>query len=475
MSIVAFCRRRDPALRRGRLAVRAATAVLACVLLSAQAQAAAQQPAPAIPIDRELALLTFDSVWSRIAHTHYDTAFAGVDWHGVRHELRPLAAEAGSLDALRRVITAMLDRLGESHYALIPAEAADALGSDAAAGRHLPGDAGLAVRLVDGELLVWRVAADGAAARAGVRTGWTVLAIDGRPLAPRLDRLAALPAADRRTALTRLLFQVNAELEGDVGASRQLELRDEAGAPVVRMLTLEPGPGEMVGLGNLPPMRAALEHEAVTTADGCIGVIRMNVWMVPLMPAFDRAIDALRGCAGMVIDLRGNPGGVAGMVMGTAGHFLSDTLPLGFMRTRSLELRFKANPRRVGPSGSAVEPFAGPLAVLVDEMSASTSEFFAAGLQGVGRARVFGSPSAGQALPALLVRLPTDDVLMHAIADFTGPGGIRIEGRGVLPDVPVNANRHDLLRGIDAPFDAALHWIRQSASPPTGGDPSWTR
>jgi carboxyl-terminal processing protease len=170
----------------------------------------------------------------------------------------------------------------------------------------------------------------------------------------------------------------------------------------------------------------------------------------------------------MVIDLRGNPGGVAGMIMGTAGHFIDDTVALGVMRTRTSELRFRANPRRVAADGRAVAPYAGPVAILVDELTVSTSELFAAGLQGVGRARVFGSRSAGQALPAMLARLPTGDVLMHAIADYTGPGGVRIEGDGVLPDVHVEPTRAALLAGVDPALDAALDWIRRTTANPDG-------
>jgi carboxyl-terminal processing protease len=143
------------------------------------------------------------------------------------------------------------------------------------------------------------------------------------------------------------------------------------------------------------------------------------------------------------------------------------------MRSRTgPELRFKANPRRVRPDGTPVEPYAGPLAILTDEMSASTSEFFAAGLQGVGRARVFGGNSAGQALPAMLIRLPTGDVLMHVMADFTGPGGVRIEGRGVQPDIPVADTRQGLLVQRDAPLRAALDWIAsagRAGAHPSGG------
>jgi carboxyl-terminal processing protease len=89
----------------------------------------------------------------------------------------------------------------------------------------------------------------------------------------------------------------------------------------------------------------------------------------------------------------------------------------------------------------------------------STSEIFAAGLQGVGRARVFGEVTGGQALPALMVRMPNRDVLMYAFADFVAPDGTRVEGRGVIPDVAVPLTRADLLAGRDAPLEAAIRWI----------------
>ncbi len=54
-----------------------------------------------------------------------------------------------------------------------------------------------------------------------------------------------------------------------------------------------------------------------------------------------------------------------------------------------------------------VEPFAGPVAILVDELTGSTSETFAGALQSLGRARIFGRPTMGQALPALTGSCPT--------------------------------------------------------------------
>src|SRR5688500_4080752 len=186
--------------------------VLTTACVSATSSGANLAMRRSTPITRELALLTFDSAWSRIAHTHYDTAFGGVDWIAVRAELRPRAESATTLAELRGVITTMLGRLRDSHYGLIPREAAGAV-EDTAASRGpalTGGDVGAELRLVGAHLLVWRVDPDGPAARAGVRLGSRVVAIDGTPLQPRLDVVAALPPLEQRTARTRLLYQVNA-------------------------------------------------------------------------------------------------------------------------------------------------------------------------------------------------------------------------------------------------------------------------
>jgi carboxyl-terminal processing protease len=76
-----------------------------------------------------------------------------------------------------------------------------------------------------------------------------------------------------------------------------------------------------------------------------------------------------------------------------------------------------------------------------------------------GRARLFGERSAGQALPAVIYKLPTGDVLMHAVGDLRLADGTRIEGEGVRPDVELPLRQEDLLSGRDAALEAALRWI----------------
>ena len=105
--------------------------------------------------------------------------------------------------------------------------------------------------------------------------------------------------------------------------------------------------------------------------------------------------------------------------------------------------------------------YEGTVAILVDGESVSTSEIFAAGMQYLRRARVFGDTTSGQALPALTRRLPNGDVLMHVFSDYTLPDGTRLEVRGVIPDVVQPVTRADLLAGRDAALLAAVRWIRE--------------
>jgi carboxyl-terminal processing protease len=106
------------------------------------------------------------------------------------------------------------------------------------------------------------------------------------------------------------------------------------------------------------------------------------------------------------------------------------------------------------------QTFTGPLAMLVDGVSASTAEIFAGGLQALKRARVFGTQSAGAALPSVIRQLPNGDGFQYAQANYISEGGQPLEGRGVTPDVKVTQSREALLHGHDRVIDAAVEWIK---------------
>ena len=403
-------------------------------------------------------LVTFDSAWSIIGRTHWDTTYNGVNWSALRVELRPKAAAATTTGQLRAVLSDMVARLKQSHFSIIPREIADA-GKSGAAGAPAPdrsGSIGAEVRYLEGSIVISRIDRDGPAARAGVQTGWRVQSVNGCPLSARLARMPNEPDP-RRVALAAYSIATQA-LAGAVGDTASVVFADARGTGRTMRIVRAPEVGAVAKFGNLPAMNAQLSFERVQAAGKTVGIIRFNIWMPILSPQFDAAVDALRDTDAIVLDVRGNFGGVGGMSMGIAGHFLDSTRTIGTMVQRGATLKFVANPRRVDTRSRGVSPFAGPLAIVVDELSISTTEIFAGGMQAQGRAEVFGVQTAGQALPSVPERLPNGDILYHAIADFLNPFGKPLEGAGVTPDRVVPLTRQALLANRDPALDAAIAW-----------------
>jgi carboxyl-terminal processing protease len=396
---------------------------------------------------------TFDAVWKIVRDTHFDPAFDVATWDRVGTELRPKAIAATTPGELRGVLRDMLGRLGLSHFAVLPA-------TPDRPGEHvnLSAQPGFDVRLMGRQLVVTAVDPDGGAAAAGVRPGWIVQSIGGTPVTTLLAGIAdSTPPRIAQIEAWRLTVT---SLRGPSDTTADVSFIDGSDATVTKSIERKAERGEPVTVGSLPTMFVRVSSSMASTPGGHkAGVIAFNVWMTAVDRDFQKAMDRFRSADGIVIDLRGNPGGLAGMIMGLSGHFLAERATLGVMKTRQQELRFNANPRLVNADGERVEPFKGPVAILVDGMTGSASECFAGGMQSLGRARVFGQTTMGQALPALFDRLPNGDVLIHAWADFVTGTGVRIEGRGVIPDEPVDLTRKALLSGRDGTLDGALAWI----------------
>ena len=403
--------------------------------------------APAAQGWRSTALAAFDEAWQTIRESFYDPSFAGLDWDAARADLRPHAEAARSPEEARGVIRELLARLKRSHFVLLSASAADALPGPAAP----PID----VRVTAQGVVVTRVT-DPDAAREGLAPGQLVLAVDGQAVERLIDDVDAADASTRHLEQWR---RVNRVLHGADGSRAVLRVQEVDGRQREVTATRVADRGDVVTLGHLS-VRVAFESREVRTPSGRrAGVIAFSVWMASVNEPIAAAVDRFRQHDGVVLDLRGNPGGLAAMMSGVAGHFIAEPVVLGTMRTRQAELSFRVNPRLVTADGRSVPVFDGPVAILVDELTGSTSETFAGSMQSLGRARVFGRQTMGQALPALTKRLATGDVLMYAIGDFTPAGGRSLEGAGVIPDVPVPLSIRALSEGRDEALEAALQWL----------------
>ncbi len=396
-------------------------------------------------------LEAFDSVWSTIHDKYWDAEFDGLDWSGVREELRPQAAAARSAAELRGILSRMIERLGQSHFAILPANIYADVQTESGGET---GTSGISLRTHDGEAYVVSVDEDTPAAALEFRPGWRIVSVDGKQLAPVIRRVLD-QYGDSTLGPAMASVAAEALLSGKVGSDAVVEFLDGDNLSVFLDVPRVVPSGTTGAIGHLTTMHLNFDSRRLDD----VGYIGFNVFIDPprLMTSFAEAIESHRDAKGIVLDLRGNPGGIVGIAMGIGGWLVSEPNQyLGTMSTRDTELRFVLNPRRGA--------YSGPLAVLVDGRSMSTSEILAAGLQDLGRARVFGSRTAGAALPSVIERLPGGDGFQYAFAHYVSRDGDPLEGRGVVPDVEVPVDRKALLAGQDPVIDAAVAWIRSLQS-----------
>jgi carboxyl-terminal processing protease len=402
------------------------------------------------PQQRQLNIDSFEYVWTAIRDKHWETKPAGLDWQAIHDEFRPSIEKADSMEAARAVMTKMLERLHQTHFGIIPADLYNDVNGSMAKGENTTG---IDVRVVGSQALVTMVETGSSAASEGVRPGWQIAKIGTVDLEPVI---AKINEAQKKSTLRDITARrsIMSRLEGQPGESTQVEFINGANERVSKTLVQSKPRGTLTKFGYLFPEHVWIDSSRV--GGGNIGYVSFNMFLDParLMNLFGEAVQSCMKCDGFVIDLRGNPGGIGAMAMGMAGWFIDQSNQrLGTLFMRDTTLKFVINPR--------LNTFSGPLAILVDGASASTSEILAGGMKDLGRARIFGSRTAAAALPSVFEMLPNGDGFQYAIANYLSEGGKPLEGLGVTPDLETPLTRDALLAGKDPALDAAISWIKK--------------
>ncbi|PRQ03561.1 Tail-specific protease precursor [Enhygromyxa salina] len=426
---------------------------------------------PALPEGAHVA--AFDQVWRTVAQKHYDPTLACLDWLALREQYGQKVAAAGDdAAAAYAAINELLGLLGQSHlHATAPTPTAK---RERETG---PATVPITVRWLP------LTAKDPAAKRgavvvdeavdghdSGVPRGAILTEVAGESV-EELARDVAEGVAARGGRATETGFMVaqaiGSMLSCPEGGSKQLSFLDpgnEDAARTVEIPCFLPE-GERVSLGNLRNLPTTVEWrmigapgetEAEAEAEENIGYLAFNFWMLPMTERVRAGVDELReaGMTALIIDLRGNPGGVGAMSIPIARMFVREGTSLGRLQMREFNQEFKIEPNPAA--------FDGPLAILVDEGTASTSEIFAVGMRDVGRVTIVGAgPSAGMALPSMIETLPDGGLIQYVVGDYRSAKGSAAEGEGVIPEVLVDESRADYAARRDPVVEAAVDHLRQ--------------
>jgi carboxyl-terminal processing protease len=376
--------------------------------------AAAQVAAPDRARSRMNARV-FDAVWDTVRRRYYDPDLHGVDWRAARQTYRPQALAAVDDRTLYRTLGEMLDLLDDDHAgAVSPAQARR---QDQTRTRRVV--MGVMLARLDAE--AWRVDAVRAgspAEEAGVEVGWVLQTVDGQSWGVDFDVEAGLP-----TLLTFL---------------------DEAGQ--TRTVTLIPRE-----MDPLPPFTVD------TSRPGAV-VLRIEGFEAGLGRWLGERLAEIPAETDVVIDLRGNPGGLLLEADAALSCFLPARQPWA---TRIARGGQPVTLTIMPGCGDLEQPAPHDVALLVDEYSRSAAELTPAALQEAGRAVVVGEPTSGSVLISQDTRLPDGGRLTLSRADYITAGGVRLEKRGVTPDVIASRTLEDRRAGRDPMLEAALEALNR--------------
>jgi carboxyl-terminal processing protease len=282
------------------------------------------------------------------------------------------------------------------------------------------GSIGLFVRQLDARICVESAIADGPAARAGISAGSILEKIDETPV------------------VGMSLEDVVERLRGPVGTSVRLTLSHGSHS---KALSIGVERKQVPNPPMSPPAQILKGEDPLTRRIVSIGYCRLRNFASSAEASLENALVrfSLEGVKGIILDLRGNPGGLFDQATKVADAFL-DSGVISTLVGRKKDQRSEAM-AHVGGQATTV-----PLVVLVDAKSASASEIVAAALQQHDRALVLGEKTYGNGsvqmlfsfsapVPLSVKDTDTQMYLKLTTAHFLAPHDQAIEGVGVTPDV----------------------------------------
>ncbi|MEV7414303.1 S41 family peptidase [Streptomyces sp. NPDC089919] len=327
---------------------------------------------------------------------------------GYREAVERAAAQAvadgkSGKQAAEDVVSRSGDRWGAVYDHAEYAEFEQALGG------HYTGVGLFVERAADGTVTLTRLQSGGPAARAGLRPGDRLVSVDGR-------------------AVTGLRpGQVTALLRGDARRARP-------GSPVVLVLRR----GGHTWTRTLHRARLSTEPVTVQRLPGGVLLIKVSSFTRGSGARVRSAVKAAPAGAGVMLDLRGNRGGLVTEAVSAASAFLDGGLVATY-DVRGDQRALYAD--RGGDTGR-------PLVALVDGGTMSAAELVTGALQDRGRAVTVGTRTFGKGSVQMPTALPDGSVAELTVGHYRTPAGRSLDGRGINPDLVAADRTEEQARGV---------------------------
>ncbi|MFI5113674.1 MAG: S41 family peptidase [Terriglobales bacterium] len=384
-----------------------------------------------IKAERRRAEQILNLVSKDVQNNFYDDALKGLDWPALTEQARQRIRSADELGEMQGAISALLYQLHDSHTVFIPQK------------RNFKAVYGFKAQPFGKDIFVYQLDKDGPAAKAGLQLGDQIVGV---------NNLNAVH--ENFFAMMRYLTVLDPRVELDVEVAQHGSIR------LVKVpATVVPEPPQYffeVVESDRDSDAGKPFYEFKDYKDG-IMYLRVRTFFVP--PIEVRGLTKpLTNSRAVVLDLRGNSGGVLGTMVDLTGQFAREPYDMSQSVSREKSESIRAKP--LSPHITC------PLFILVDSASASASEMFARSMQIHKRGVVIGDRSGGHVNEARLfwhASGPQEDVEFGAeiaVSKVIMEDGQPLETRGVTPDEFCIPTPADLRTGGDPCLDRALAMAR---------------
>lgn len=385
----------------------------------------------------------FEIVWNAINENFYDRNFEGVDWDQIYVKYNPIVSNSESDSAFYYQINKMLFELRVSHTGVIPPGYLPIVEPTTFA----EGSTGIDVRILNDQAIITYVRKNSSADLAGIAPSFVLTAVNSENIDQITnERLKLLePPFNKIHSITA---EILGRLYGDAGSLVEIKYQDNKGAEntiVIERIKRN----EIVNFGEGFP-RAVIEFDARLINEN-IGYIRFNWFYPTISKDFWKALQNFKNTRGLIIDLRGNPGGERRDAIAIAEMFFDKKTLAYTEQLRNGENKIFLNP--------VTNPYRGKVIILVDIMTKSSSEFFAGCIQSLQRGIVIGEQTPGSVGPADLMILPNGATFIYPVAKTILANGQVVEGKGIKPNIEVQLNLVDLAEEKDAQLESAIKFI----------------
>ncbi len=283
---------------------------------------------------------------------------------------------------------------------------------------------GATVSRQEDEIVIVRPFDGSPAELAGVRAGDVILEVNGE---------SAIGWTVDRAVLT---------IRGPRGTTVTLKVRHSDGTEEVVDIVRDRI--EVDSINRIPPGGVLRDADGNDVTD--LGYIRIAQFTERTPDELQDMIESIEadGVQGLILDVRGNPGGLLAETVEVTDLFLDEGVIIVQVDRDGNERIAEARPGQVTQL---------PIVIIQDEQSASGSELLAVALQEHGRATIVGARSFGKGTVNSVRELSDGGAIYISIARYLSPNRNQIEGLGVIPDVPVELTPED----IDAQRDVFVH------------------